>query len=214
MTQILDRILELIQVNGLLAMLGGGFIEQIIVPIPSPIITMAGGAFLVSHTVFSFNTIWEIFTKVSLPYSIGATIGTSLVFLTTYYGGKPLIDQFGKYIGISWKLIEKVRSDFKKSINDEVFVFVASIIPVVPVSLVSAFCGGFKFKPQKFYPTIFLALLIRATILGFVGFQMGEAFTDMAHGLDKIESVLTVIGAILILGFLYLKREKWIRNNG
>jgi len=214
MTQILDRILELIQVNGLLAMLGGGFIEQIIVPIPSPIITMAGGAFLVSHTVFSFNTIWEIFTKVSLPYSIGATIGTSLVFLTTYYGGKPLIDQFGKYIGISWKLIEKVRSDFKKSINDEVFVFVASIIPVVPVSLVSAFCGGFKFKPQKFYPTIFLALLIRATILGFVGFQMGEAFTDMAHGLDKIESVLTVIGAILILGFLYLKREKWIKNNG
>jgi len=214
MTQILDRILELIQVNGLLAMLGGGFVEQIIVPIPSPIITMAGGALLVSHENFSFNTIWELFTKVSLPYSIGATIGTSLVFLTAYFGGKPLIDQFGKYIGISWKLIEKIRSDFKKSISDEVFVLIASIIPVVPVSLVSGFCGGFKFKPAKFYPTIFIALLIRSTILGLIGFQMGEAFIDVAHGLDKVESLLTVVGAILILGFLYLKREKWIKNNG
>jgi len=213
MTQILEKILALIQVNGLLAMLGGGFIEQIIVPIPSPIITMAGGALLITHDQFSLNTLWEIFTKVSLPYSIGATVGTSLVFLVAYFGGRPLIDLFGKYIGVSWKLIEKIRSDFKKSIRDELFVLISCSIPVVPVSLISAFCGGFKFSPLKFYPTIFLALLIRATLLGFIGFQMGEAFTGLAHGLDKIESIMTVVGAILILGFLFVKREKWLKNN-
>lgn len=194
-------------------MLLGGFVEQIIVPIPSPIITMAGGAFLVEHSPFSFQKIWEIFTRVSLPYSLAATIGTSLVFLITFYGGKPLIDKFGKYIGISWKLIEKVRADFQKSIRDEVFILISCSIPVVPVSLISAFCGGFRVKPVKFYPLVFLALLIRSTILGFVGFQMGEAFLDLAHGLDKIESLLTVIGAGLILGFLFLKRETWLKKN-
>ncbi len=213
MTKILEAILSLVHQNGLLAMLGGGFIEQIIVPIPSPIITMAGGAFLISHTLPIFETIWQIFIKVSLPYTIGATLGTSLVFWTTHLGGKPLIDRFGKLIGISWNLIEKIKTDFKKTIKDELFILIACAIPVVPVSLVTAFCGGFRISAVKFYPIVFLALLIRATILGFVGFQMGEAFTKLAHGLDKIESVLTVIGAGLILGFLYLKREKWLKTN-
>ena len=213
MTKILESILKLIQTNGNLSMFLGGFIEQIIVPIPSPIITMAGGAFLINIGLPIFETIWQIFVKVSIPYTIGATIGTSLVYLIAFYGGKPLIDTFGKYIGISWKLIEKVRQDFQKTIKDELFILIACTIPVVPVSLVSAFCGGFKIKPAKFYPMVFLALLIRATILGFIGFQMGETFTSLAHGLDKIESVLTIIGAGLILGFLYLKREKWIKAN-
>ena len=213
MTQILELILSLVQTNGLLAMLGGGFVEQIIVPIPSPIITMSGGAFLINRTLPIFETIWQIFIKVSVPYTIGATIGTSLVFWATYLGGKPIIDRFGKIIGISWKLIEMVKTDFQKTIKDELFILIACIIPIVPVSLVTAFCGGFRIPAKKFYPMVFLALLIRATILGFVGFQMGEAFTDLAHGLDKIESLLTVIGASLILGFLYLKREKWIERN-
>ena len=61
---------------------------------------------------------------------------------------------------------------------------------------------------------VFLALLFRSTLLGFLGYQMGETFIGLAHGLDKIESLLTVIGAGLILGFLFLKREKWLKNNG
>ena len=213
MTKILEIILSLVQTNGLLAMLGGGFVEQIIVPIPSPIITMSGGAFLIDHALPIFETIWQIFIKVSVPYTIGATIGTSLVFWATYLGGKPIIDRFGKLIGISWKLIEMIKTDFQKTIRDELFILIACIIPIVPVSLVTAFCGGFRISAKKFYPMVFLALLIRATILGFVGFQVGEAFTDLAHGLDKIESVITVIGAGLILGFLYLKREKWLERN-
>jgi membrane protein DedA with SNARE-associated domain len=213
MQHILDFILSLVRTHGTLSMLVGGFVEQIIVPIPSPIITMAGGAFLVDHGLPFFETIWQIISRVSLPYSLAATIGTSMVFLIAYFGGKPLVDRFGKYIGVSWSLIEKIKTDFQKTIRDEIFILVSCSIPVVPVSLISAFCGAFRIKPVKFYPMVLLALIIRSIILGFVGFQMGEAFTSLAHGLDKIESFLTVIGAVVILGFLYLQREKWLKKN-
>ena len=213
MTQILQMILDMVKTHGPLSMFIGGLVEQVIVPIPSPIITMSGGVFLVSRTLPFFQSIWEIITKVSLPYSIGAIIGTSMVFLVAYFGGRPLIDKFGKYVGIKWSLIEKIRADFQKTIKDELFIFIAVIIPVVPVSLISGFCGGFRIKPQKFYPIMFLALIIRSTILGFIGLQMGEAFTGLAHGLDKVESIVTVVGASLILGFLFFKREKWIKKN-
>ena len=213
MTKILESILSMIQKNGFLAMFTGGIVEQIIVPIPSPIITMGGGALLIEQGLPIFETIFSIFTKVSLPYTVGATIGTSLVYFIAYFGGKPILDNFGKYIGLSWKLIESVKKDFQKTIKDELFILIACTIPIVPVSLVTGFCGGFKIPPVKFYPMLFIALLIRATFLGFVGFQMGETFTSLAHGLDKIESLLTVIGVFLILGFLYLKREKYIKQH-
>ncbi len=213
MTQILQIILDMVKTHGSLSMFIGGIVEQIIVPIPSPIITMSGGAFLISHNVSIFQALLEIISKVSIPYSIGAVIGTSMVFLIAYFGGRPLIDKFGKYVGISWALIEKIRADFQKTIRDELFIFIAVIIPVVPVSLMSGFCGAFRFKPTKFYPIMFLALIVRSVILGFIGFQMGEAFTGLANGLDKIESILTVVGAGLILGFLFLKREKWLKKN-
>lgn len=213
MTEILNSILAMVKTHGPLSMFIGGIVEQIIVPIPSPIITMSGGVFLVSKQGNFFNILWQIITRVSLPYSIGAVIGTGLVFFIAYFGGRPLLDKFGKYIGISWKLIEKVRADFQKTIADELFILIAVIIPVVPVSLISAFSGGFRFKPAKFFPIMFLALIIRAIILGFIGFNLGEAFTGLAHGMDELESILTVVGAFLILGFLYLKREKWLKKN-
>jgi membrane protein DedA with SNARE-associated domain len=213
MSKILDFILSSIHTHPFLSMFGGGLIEQIIVPIPSPIITMAGGALLTIKNLPFLNSLLSIFTNVSVPYTIGATIGVSLVYLTAYFGGKPLIDRFGKHIGLSWKLIENVKADWQKTIRDEVFIVVATIIPVVPVSLMAAFCGGFIIPPKKFYPLVFLALLVRATLLGFIGYQMGETYLSLAHGLDKIESLLTIGGAALILGLLYFKREKWIKKN-
>lgn len=211
--EILQKILDLIKTNGNLAMFLGGLIEQIIVPIPSPIITMAGGAFLIAQGRGWLDTLLDIFVKVSLPYSIGATVGTSLVYFFAYFGGKPIIDKIGKYIGITWNLIEKVRTDFQKSIKDELFILIACVIPVVPVSLVTGFCGGFKIPPKKFYPMVFIALLIRSAFLAFVGFRMSETFTDLADGIDRVESVFQIIGIITLLGFLYYKRESYLKKN-
>ncbi|HOM68318.1 MAG TPA: VTT domain-containing protein [Candidatus Paceibacterota bacterium] len=216
MTEILNSILNLIQTNGLEAMFLGGLIEQLLVPIPSPIISLAGGAFLVKANQTIFLIFRDVFLKVSLPYSVGATIGVSLVFLLTFYLGKAFIDKFGNYFGLTWNLIEKLKTDFQKGVKDELFIVISSSIPVVPVSLVAAFCGAFRIKPNKFYPFIFLGLIIRSSILGFIGFEMGETFMKLAQGLNKTESILTLIGIIavaIVLGYLYFKREKWIKQN-
>jgi len=216
MTEILNNILSLIQTNGSEVMFLGGLIDQILVLIPSPSISLAGGAFLVEASQNFFSILSDIFIKVSLPYSIGATIGVSLVFLLTYFLGKAFIDKFGTYFGLTWNLIEKLKADFQKGIKDELFIVISCSIPVVPVSLVSAFCGAFRIKPLNFYPFIFLGLIIRSSIFGFIGFEMGETFMSLAQGLDKIESILTLIGImgiVIVLGYLYFKREKWIKQS-
>ena len=210
MEKILEYILALVNKNILTAMVGGGFVEQVIVPIPSPVISMAGGASLFGlHTGF-FQALTQVFIKVSLPYAIGATLGTAIIFFIFYYGGHPIIDKFGKFVGISNKLIDKVQKDFKKSLSDELFVLIGASIPIVPVSLITSMSGLFRYNPLKFFTMVFAALCIRATILGFIGYKMGQTFIDLAKGLGNIESTITVIGAVAILGWLYWKRKKFI----
>jgi len=139
MNEILNNILSLIQNNGSEAMFLGGLIDQLFSDDSFiQVISLAGGAFLVEASQNFFSILSDIFTKVSLPYSIGATIGVSFVFLLTYFLGKAFIDKFGTYFGLTWNLIEKLRADFQKGIKDELFIVISCSIPVVPV--IFGFC--------------------------------------------------------------------------
>ncbi len=43
---------------------------------------------------------------IGLVGSVAATLGSLAHYALGYYGGKPLIERFGKYLGISWEEIE------------------------------------------------------------------------------------------------------------
>lgn len=213
MEKILEYVLALINHNLFTAMVGGGIVEQVIVPIPSPIISMAGGASLFGlHTAFLPSLI-TVITKIAFPYAIGATLGTGIIFFIFYYGGHPILDKFGKYVGINKKLVDKIQRDFKKTMSDELFVLLGASIPIVPVSIITGMAGLFRYNPLRFFGLVFAALCIRATILGFIGYKMGQTFMDLAKGLGNIESTLTVILALIILGFFYIKRRQYIAQN-
>ena len=213
MEKILEYVLELINHNLFTAMIGGGIVEQVIVPIPSPIISMAGGASLFGLHIAFLPSLLTIITKVAIPYAIGATLGTGIIFFIFYYGGHPILDKFGKYVGINKKLVDKIQKDFKKTMSDELFVLLGASIPIVPVSIITGMSGLFRYNPLRFFGLIFAALCIRATILGFIGYKMGQTFMDLAKGLGNIESTLTIILALIILGFFYIKRKQYIDKN-
>ena len=213
MEKILEYVLALVNHNLFTAMVGGGIVEQVIVPIPSPIISMAGGASLFGLHIAFLPSLLTIITKVAIPYAIGATLGTGIIFFIFYYGGHPILDKFGKYVGINKKLVDKIQKDFKKTMSDELFVLLGASIPIVPVSIITGMSGLFRYNPLRFFGLIFAALCIRATILGFIGYKMGQTFMDLAKGLGNIESTLTIILALIILGFFYIKRKQYIDKN-
>ena len=213
MEKILEYVLMMVNRNLFTSMVGGGIIEQVIVPIPSPVISMAGGASLYGLHASFLPSLLAIITKVALPYAIGATLGTAIIFYIFYFGGHPILDKFGKYVGISKKLVDKIQKDFKKTMSDELFVLLGASIPVIPVSIITGMAGLFRYNPLRFFGLVFTALVIRATILGFIGYKMGQTFLDLAKGLGNIESTLTIILALVILGFFYIKRRQYLAKN-
>lgn len=211
-----SAIFEYIRSHGALSVIVGGLIEQVIVPIPSPLIPMAAGFLLVAKGAFSLSVLWQIFLKAALPFAIGSTIGSTMVYLVAWYGGKWLIDKFHRWFGFDWNDIKGFEEKyFNGKSTDELLIFIFRAIPMIPSALVSAVCGAIRIKPISYYPFTFLGLFARGMLLGFVGWSSGDALFKISGGLDKGEMVLSVLFLILILAFfvfMYKKREKWLNG--
>jgi len=219
MFEIIDNltvwILASIGKNGPLAIFLGGLLEQVIIPIPSPLITMAGGFLLIPQNIPLGQVLKEALFRVVLPYTIAASLGLGIVYFIAYFGGKPLIEKFKNYLGFSWVEITRLKKKFKGTKQDELLIIALRAIPVIPISVISGVCGAIRFPIPEFYIASIVGIFIRSFILAFIGWQTGEAYQVIAQGLDKIESLITVaILGIIILTFIwgYKKREKFLKG--
>lgn len=206
---------DLVGHNGSLSVFIGGLLEEIIIPIPSPLVSITAGALLIKEASF-LPALGQIVSCISLPFSVGALIGTNLAYFLAFFGGKLMIEKTEKFLGFSWKVVEKTQQKYFKGSGDELAIVILRAIPVVPVSLVSIICGGLRYNLKSFYFASFIGLLIRSTILGIIGWQTGHTYENWIHGLDKIETVVSLIILILlaaVLFIMYRQREKFFKKS-
>lgn len=208
-------IIEAIRQNGAMSVFWGGLIEQIISPIPSVLIPMSAGFILIPKQLASLAAFQQIYRQISFPYAVGATIGSSVLYFVSYYGGRALIEKFGKFFGLSLKNIDRFKNKFTRGFKDELIIFLLIILPATPISLVAASCGIIGIKAAEFYPLILFGTFIRSLLLGWLGWRAGEAYQLISSGLNKIEASLSIAGvgvAFVILAFLYYKRQKILKD--
>jgi len=204
--------------NGPLAIFLGGLIEQVIIPIPSPLISMAGGFLLIPQNIPFGQVLKQALFQVVLPYTIAASLGLGIVYFIAYFGGKPLIEKFKNYLGFSWTEITRLKKKFKGTKRDESLIIILRAIPVIPISVISGVCGAIRFPIPEFYITSIIGIFIRSFILSLIGWQTGEAYQAIAQGLDKVEGLITVaILGVIVLALVwgYKKRKEFIddKNN-
>ncbi len=214
--QLIQTIIEAIKTNGSQSVFIGAVVEQLLgVLIPSPIIPMSAGFILISQELPFLEALFQIFKEISLPYSLGVLLGASLFYLIALFGGNVLMEKYGKYFGLSLKNVEKFRSKFTRGLKDEILIFLLLVLPAASISLISAACGLIGIPWPEFYLVLFAGIFARSALLAFLGWKAGESYQSIIGGIDKIESLISVglVGlAFLILAFLYLKRQKVLKD--
>jgi len=206
-------IIAAIGTNGSLAIFLGGLIEQVIIPIPSPLITMAGGFLLIPQNIPFLEVLKEALFRVVLSYTVAASLGLGIVYFVAYFGGKPLIEKFKNYLGFSWVEITRLKKKFKGTKRDELLIITLRAIPVIPISIISGVCGAIRFPIPEFYIASIIGVFIRSFILTLIGWQTGEAYQAIAQGLDRTEGLITVaILGVIILALIwgYKRRKEFI----
>lgn len=203
-SQITMWLLELIKTHGMIAVVLGVVIETIIVPLPSPLIVMTAGFILIKQgSIFSI-----IFSalKISIIAGLAQTIGSYLLYYIGFFGGKPIIQKYKKWHGVSWNDIKKFQLKFAKKRKEEVTLFFLRALPIMPLSVVSGVAGIMKIDIKKYTISTFLGVIPRNFVLALCGFFFSGFYEIIAKKIDNAETLMTII-IILLIG-IYMVGQK------
>ena len=206
-SEITQWIIELMRTHGQLSVFIGVMIEQIIVPIPSPMIIMGAGAILISPGLSIPNAFIQILWIIVLPGTVASTLGSYIGYLISFYGGKALVVRFQRFLGVDWKKIENLERRFRGK-KEALMIFLSRAIPVFPISLVSIFAGLLRIPIRPFTLYTFLGSIFRCFFLAFFGWWIGATYEKVATRLDSVETVISIlmlIGMGAAFGYLYYK---------
>lgn len=179
-------------------------IEEVIAPIPSALVmTMAGFLFVTGTS--SWSTVYALLLQVALPAALGVTLGSFAVFYAARFGGRFVIEKWGKYIGLRWKDVEKFQNRLGGTKRDEMLIGLARTVPIVPSVAISAFCGILGMNVWKYAIISFIGVFLRGIILGILGWQVGNVYGKYAKAISSLENVILVSTVLAVLIFIVVK---------
>jgi membrane protein DedA with SNARE-associated domain len=206
-SEITQWIMESMRTHGQLSVFIGVIIEQIIVPIPSPLIIMGAGAILIPHGISIPNAFLQILWIIVLPGSLASTLGSYIGYMISFYGGKALVLRFQRFLEVDWDQIERLEKRFQGR-KEAWSIFLSRAIPVFPISLVSIFAGLLRIPIKPFTIYTFLGSIFRCFFLGFFGWWIGATYEKAATRIDSVETIISIvmlIGMGVVFGYLYYK---------
>jgi membrane protein DedA with SNARE-associated domain len=176
-------------------------IEEVLAPIPSAFVIFASGFLLVDGSV-TLHSLLRLVGVVAVPAALGIVLGSFFVYGVAYYAGKPVLTRWGKWLGLSWDDVEKIQRRFAETPFDEVSLFAVRAFPFIPSVVISAFCGLIRFPVRSYALFSFLGLVVRASVLGFVGWQIGTLYSRYAKFVTLFENVIFILIGISVLMFI------------
>jgi membrane protein DedA with SNARE-associated domain len=205
--QIINYLNPLVIDYGTLGVFIASLLEEVVAPIPSALVGMGAGFFLMQGSAISINSLWKLLLNVMLPISAGVTLGSLFVYGLTYFLGKPVIDRFGKFLGVSWSEIQDAEERFSKNNRDGLLLFGVRTVPVIPSAVISAFCGIVKMDIKKYLFYTFLGTLIRGFLLGIIGWQIGSLYQQYVGLFSTFENIILTLVVVGIIVYLYTKKR-------
>lgn len=161
-------------------------IESVNIPLPSEIIMPFSGYLIYKG---QFNLYWAGFFG-----GLGCLLGSVISYWIGLYGGRPLIEQYGKYILISHKDLQRADNWFKR--YGEKTVFYSRLLPIVR-TYISFPAGIAKMNFSRFSLYSFLGSFLWSLGLAYLGVTLGEQWETLRDSLKKFD---ILIGIIIIIG--------------
>jgi len=199
---------EFIITYGPLGIFFGSILEEIIAPIPSTAVVMGSSFFIMGNPQISFQAFEKLFLYIAIPAASGTTIGSLFIYGIIYEVGKPFVDRWGKYLGLSLEEIEKTEEKYSENNLIELSLFAARALPIIPSVVIGAFCGFIKLDIKKYIFITFSGTLVRAFILGFIGWQFRSLYKQIESQITMSEEIVLIGLLIAVICFIIYKKYK------
>ncbi len=212
LTALITWTISLIQAYGWFSVFMVVILEEVLVPIPSVLVLMGAGFILIPAELAFWDAAREVLLVIVLPASIASTIGSFFMYGIGYFGGKPVITKFQKFLGVNWDEITKMEKKFEKTNKTWVTIAVLRAVPFFPIAVVSLTSGVLRLSWKKYAIATFFGSLPRTFALGLIGWQIGASYATVADQLGLVEDVIYVIIGIAVIYLIYRFRHKIIKS--
>lgn len=207
MTDILNWIMDSIRAYGAWSVFAGVIIESVIVPIPSPLIIMGAGFILISPELKFLEALTPILLKIVLPGTVASTLGAYVGYAIGYYGGKPMVDRWERFLGFSWRDVESLERRFHSG-QINLTIFFLRALPIFPLSVISAAAGLLRLPLKHFSLWTFYGTIPRCLLLAYLGWGVGETYQGIAKGIDRAEGIVSALLIAAIMGCIIWLRAR------
>lgn len=185
--------------DGLLVVMALGNIGA---PIGSEVVLPASGALTATgHLPFLWATI--------LVSVAGELIGGTVGYAIGRFGGRPLIDNFGKYVHLTHANLDRVHRFFEK--YGPFSIFICRFIPMIR-GIVSIPAGLAAMDLVPFYLWYALGSLGFCGALVGLGYVLGDHVDSLTPLLHKGGYALAIVAVVVMIGIVVVVRRRNAAN--
>ncbi|MBA3912355.1 MAG: DedA family protein [Acidobacteriales bacterium] len=170
-------------------------IESACIPLPSELIMPFAG-FLVHEG--SMNLWWA-----ATAGALGCNMGSLVAYEIGAYGGRPLVEKYGRWILLSRRELAMADRFFERWGGGAVFV--ARMLPVIRTFI--ALPAGIARMPRlRFHVYTFVGSWPWCLGLAYLGMKLGENWRSLGKYFHQFD---IVIGGVLLLGLIWFVWSHW-----
>jgi membrane protein DedA with SNARE-associated domain len=180
-------------------------IESACIPLPSEVIMPFSGYLVYTHR---FSSLWLVATM----GAIGCNLGSVLAYEVGAYGGRPLIEKYGKYVLLSAHDLELADRFFKR--YGSITVFIGRLLPVIRTFI--ALPAGIARMPRgRFHFYTFAGSWPWCWVLAYVGLKLGEHWDSdprLKLWFHRLDAVIVVVLLLGVAWFIRSHARNRVRN--
>ncbi len=172
-------------------------LESANIPIPSEVTMPLSGWLLVQSQGGSW---WQAVLEGGLFGALGCTIGSVLSYALGYYGGRPLVERYGKYIMINMDDLERADKWFARW--GDWTAFLSRLLPIVR-TFISFPAGVTRIKFWRFVGLSFVGSLIWCALLALGGWYFGARWEELRAIMRPFDIPIAIIIAGGLIYYIY-----------
>lgn len=167
-------------------------IESACIPLPSEIIMPFSG-YLVHRGQLSLQL-------VALAGSVGCVLGSVVAYCAGAWGGRPLVEKYGKYVLISHHDLALADRWFAR--HGDITVFIGRLLPVVRTFI--AFPAGVaRMSLWRFNLYTFVGSYLWCLGLAWVGMKLGEHWNTLGVYFHRFDAVVALIILAAVIWYVH-----------
>ncbi len=165
-------------------------LDATIIPVPSAAV-MGFAGFLCYEGSFSLPL-------VIAAGAVGSMVGSMSMYAISYWGGRPFLSRYGRYLGINEERLRSAEAWFQR--YGSYAVLLSQLLPIVR-DLIPFPAGVAGMKAGRFALFSLLGSIPFCFILAYIGFASGPAWEPAIAFLDKYDVLLALAFLLAVVAY-------------